>query len=84
MRVRAIVVIFCLLAGVLPLAGQPQAAVSENPLLRPWTTPFGVPPFNEIKAEHFLPALKQAVAEQRREVEAIVANPAAPTFANTI
>ncbi len=84
MRARVLVALFCLLAGALPLAGQPQGAVSENPLLRPWTTPFGVPPFNDIRAEHFLPALKQAVAEQRREVEAIVANPAAPTFANTI
>jgi peptidyl-dipeptidase Dcp len=84
MRARVSVALFCLLAGAFPLAAQPQGAVSDNPLLRPWTTPFGVPPFNEITAEHFLPALKQAVAEQRREVETIVANPAAPTFANTI
>jgi peptidyl-dipeptidase Dcp len=85
MRVRVVLAICCLLASVLPTVGQPSpGAAPDNPLLRPWTTPFSVPPFNEFRPEHFLPALKQAVAEQRREVEAIVANPAAPTFANTI
>jgi peptidyl-dipeptidase Dcp len=59
-------------------------AADSNPLLRTWTTPFQVPPFNEIKPEHFLPAYKQAIAEQRTEIDAIVNDPKPPTFANTI
>ena len=55
-----------------------------NPLLEKWPAPFAVPPFDEIKAEHYLPAFRAAVAEQGRELDAITANPAAPTFGNTV
>jgi peptidyl-dipeptidase Dcp len=63
---------------------QAAPALQANPLLAEWTTPFGVPPFQEIKPEHYLPAIKDGIAAQRKEVEAIVANTQAPTFANTI
>ena len=55
-----------------------------NPLLSEWKTPFGVPPFDQIKPEHYLPAFKTAIARHNGEVEAIAKNPKAPTFANTI
>jgi peptidyl-dipeptidase Dcp len=55
-----------------------------NPLVQPWTTPHALPPFAEVRAEHFKPAFDAALAEQRAEVEAIASNPAAPTFDNTI
>jgi peptidyl-dipeptidase Dcp len=61
-----------------------QSAVQTNPLLAEWTTPFGVPPFAEIKPGHFLPAIKRGVAEQRKEVEAIATNPQPPTVVNTV
>ncbi len=57
---------------------------SGNPLLSEFTTPFGVPPFDQIKMEHYKPALLQAIDEQAKEVEAIVNNSEAPTFENTI
>jgi peptidyl-dipeptidase Dcp len=80
--------ILVLLLAALPtaLSGQqpPAPADASNPLLRPWTTPFGVPPFGEIKPEHFLPAIKAGVDQQRKEIDAIAGNPEAPTFANTI
>ncbi len=60
------------------------APQSGNPLLAKFDTPFGVPPFNLIKVEHYMPAYKDAMAEQRQAVESIAANPAAPTFANTV
>ena len=60
------------------------ADVSTNPLLAEWSTPFGVPPFAEIRPEHFMPAFDEAMARQNREVAAIAANPEAPTFANTV
>ena len=55
-----------------------------NPLTQQWTTPWGTPPFNEIKIEHWLPAFEEAVAEAKQEIEAIADNPAAADFENTI
>ena len=58
--------------------------MTDNPLLHPWTTPFEVPPFDLIRPEHFAPAFAQAMAEHRAEIAAIGADPAPPSFANTI
>ncbi|MBP7864878.1 MAG: M3 family metallopeptidase [Acidobacteria bacterium] len=60
------------------------AAAGTNPLLAPWKTPFGVPPWGGIKPDDFLPALKEAVSRHDREIAAIVNNPKAPTFVNTV
>jgi peptidyl-dipeptidase Dcp len=61
------------------------AADPNNPLLAEWTGPYGgVPPFDQVRVEHFKPALEAAMAQERAEVEAIANNPAAPTFQNTI
>src|SRR5436190_12592254 len=56
----------------------------ENPLLRPWTTPFETPPFAEILPEHFLPHFERAFADHSAEIAAITHDPSAPDFANTI
>ncbi len=56
----------------------------ENPLLAPWTTPFGVPPFDRIRPEHFAGAFEHAMGEHLHEVAAIGADPAEPSFANTV
>ncbi|SNT25673.1 peptidyl-dipeptidase Dcp Metallo peptidase. MEROPS family M03A [[Luteovulum] sphaeroides subsp. megalophilum] len=55
-----------------------------NPLLAPWTTPFALPPFAEIRDDQFGPAIEAGLAEARRVIAAIADNPEAPTFANTI
>jgi peptidyl-dipeptidase Dcp len=60
------------------------AAQNGNPLLEDWTGRFGVPPFARIKPEHFMPAFARAFADHASEVAVIAADPAAPTFANTI
>ena len=57
---------------------------SPNPLLADWTGPQGVPPFAAIVPAHFMPAFEQAFAAHNREIDAIAADPAAPTFDNTI
>ena len=57
---------------------------SDNPLLRAWQTPFETPPFDEIAPEHFLPAFEQAFADHAAEIAAIVNDPSAPDFHNTI
>ncbi len=58
--------------------------IMANPLLEPFKTPFGVPPFDKIKNEHFLPAFKEAMAQHNKEIDAIINNSQAPNFANTI
>ena len=55
-----------------------------NPLLEDWKTPFGLPPFSRIADGDFAPAFEAAIAEARDKVNAIAADPAPPTFANTI
>ena len=59
-------------------------AEAPNPFLTEYTTPFQVPPFDQIKNEHYLPAFEAGMKEQLNEVEAIVNNEEAPTFENTI
>lgn len=55
-----------------------------NPLLADSTLPYGAPQFDKIKTEHYLPAFEQAITEAKAEIDAIVNNPDAPTFENTI
>ena len=61
-----------------------MACTNQNPLLIEQNTPYGVPAFDKVKIEHYMPAFEKAIAENRAEIEAIVNNPEAPTFANTI
>ena len=56
----------------------------DNPFFKEWSTPFGVPPFNEIKIEHFWPAYQAGMAEEMAQIWDIIRNPEAPTFENTI
>ncbi len=55
-----------------------------NPFFEAYDTPFEVPPFDKIKNEHFAPALREGMNQQQQEIDAIVNNPDAPTFENTI
>ncbi len=64
---------------------KPQPEVEKpNPFLSEYTTPFQVPPFDQIKNEHYLPAFEAGMKEQLAEVEAIVNNTEPATFENTI
>lgn len=58
--------------------------MSTNPLLQTWDTPHGMPPFDLIRAEHFVPAFETALAAHRAEIDAIGTASAAPTFDNTL
>jgi len=61
-----------------------MAEKSDNPFLNNYDTPFGVPPFEKIKAAHFMPAYLKGFEEQRAEIKAIINNPDKPDFENTI
>lgn len=58
--------------------------IKKNPLVAEWDTPYQTPPFSEIKLEHYEPAIDYAIEINRAEIDAIVNNPEAPTFENTI
>jgi len=60
------------------------SASAANPFYVQWTTPFEVPPFNQIKLEHYEPAFEEGMQRHLREVQAIAEQPAAPTFQNTV
>lgn len=61
-----------------------NTGVMENPLLVDSPLPYGAPQFDKIRTEHFLPAFEQSIAEAKADIDSIVRNPDAPTFANTI
>ena len=73
-----------LLVFLLIVFGMTTLAESKNPFYEEWKTPFGVPPFAEIKEAHFLPAFKKGMKEQTKEIEKITNNKKEPTFENTI
>lgn len=67
----------------MPVAQLPDIDTS-NPLLAEWETPHATPPFEKIQLSDYEPAFDAAIAVQRAEIDAIVKNPARPTFNNTI
>jgi peptidyl-dipeptidase Dcp len=64
--------------------GQELAVEKTNPFFSPYRTPLNTPPFNLIRNEHFVPAVKEGIRRQQAEIDTIVNNTAAPTFANTL
>ncbi len=56
----------------------------ENPFLKAYDTAFGVPPFDRIRNEHYLPAFREGIKQHQAEIQAIAENTASPDFANTI
>ena len=65
------------------MTNQPPAA-GDNPLLAPSPLPFGAPPFDRLRDEHYLPAIEEGMRRHRAKIESIAAQPAPPTFENTI
>ncbi|MGK7392622.1 MAG: M3 family metallopeptidase [Candidatus Cyclobacteriaceae bacterium M2_1C_046] len=57
---------------------------SDNPLLKKFNTPFETPPFDKIKTEHFLPAIKEAIKHGKEDIEKITSNTEVPSFENTV
>lgn len=61
-----------------------ETPTMENPFLSAYNTPFGVPPFDLIKNEHYVPAFEEGIKQQQAEIEAITSNKEAPTVENTL
>ena len=61
-----------------------NTTIAQNPFLQPYQTPHGTAPFDRIRLEHYEPAVMEGMKQQNAEIDAIVQNPEAPTFENTI
>lgn len=61
-----------------------ETVLKGNPFMEEWDTPYGVPPFDKIKPEHYLPAFDEGMKQQKENIDAIVNSTEEPTFANTI
>ena len=59
-------------------------AKGDNPFFGKYSSPYGIPPFDKIKVEHYKPAFIKGMEEQKKEIEAIVKNKKTATFENTI
>lgn len=77
---------FCCMAAVggACLCGCSSKADGDNPFMKPFDTPYGIPPFEQIKIEHYEPAFEAGLAEANASIDSIVNNTEAPTFENTI
>ncbi len=73
-----------LMASIALTSCKSRILPEDNPLLSEFNTPFGVPPFDQIKVSHYLPAFEAGVREHKEEIEAIVCNEEAPDFENTL
>ena len=57
---------------------------ADNPFLAEWNTPYGIPDFSAVEEAHYLPAVEAGIEQQQAEIDAIIANPEAPTFENVV
>ena len=82
---KSIICGFCCMAavGAVALSGCGHAD-RENPFMKPFDTPYGIPPFEEIQISYYEPAFDAGIKEAQASIDSIVSNPEAPTFENTI
>ena len=77
-------ILFIIFLASLGIASCKKAEKSDNPFFNTYDTPFEVPPFEQIKAAHFMPAYLKGMEEETKEIKAIITNTSEPTFENTI
>ena len=75
---------FAALLSAFQITAVSAADPVDNPLLKESTLPYHLPPFDQIKDEHFVPAMEAGMREQLKEVDAVANNPEKPTFENTV
>ena len=81
MRIQSL---FARLSGLAVVIAMTAACTNTNPFFEEWNTPYGTAPFSKIKTEHYLPAFKEGIKQQKAEVQAIIDCKDAPTFENTV
>ena len=79
------VVVACAAVAVIALIYKNKNQDMENnPFLTAYTTPYEIPPFDQIEYKHYLPALEAGIEQKKTEIEAITSNTDEATFENTI
>lgn len=72
------------ISTIIAIAIAMTACTRTNPFLTEWDSPYGIPPYDKIKTADYIPAIKAGIEQQAAEIDAIVANPEAPSFENTV
>ena len=78
------IVMSVVVAGACKHKEEEDSTLKDNPLVSEWNTLYGVPPFDKIKPEHYLPAFHEGIRQQKAVIDEILNNEETPTFANTI
>jgi peptidyl-dipeptidase Dcp len=85
---KTTIIFICLALLLVSCSKQPEEKLAEtamvNPFFEEWDTPFGVPPFERIKEEHYIPAFEEGMNRHKIEIEAIVNNNEPPSFENSV
>jgi peptidyl-dipeptidase Dcp len=76
--------IYMIIIAVFIISSCKRTIKSDNPFLNEYDTPYGIPPFELIKASHYMPAYLQGIKEEKNDIKAIINNSKEPTFDNTI
>ena len=80
----SLVVASAVLGGACKKKTAESDSLAGNPFMKEWDTPYGVPPFDQIKTSDYLPAIQEGMRQQMENIQAICDNSEAPTFSNTI
>ena len=80
----SLVVATVVLSGACKKKTAENPELANNPFMKEWNTPYGVPPFEEIKTTDYLPAIQEGMRQQMENIQAICDSKEEPTFANTI
>ena len=81
---KHLLMLLALVAMLTACKKQSQDDLANNPFVHPTETYMNAPDFSKIKVEHFAPAFEEGMRQHNEEIAAIVDNPEAPTFTNTI
>ena len=82
--IMSLVMASAILGGACKKKTAADDSLAGNPFMKEWDTPYGVPPFDQIKTTDYLPAIQEGIRQQKENIQAICDNSEAPTFANTI
>lgn len=82
--IMTLVVTTAVLGGACKKKSDDGTDLANNPFMKEWNTPYGVPPFDQIKTCHYLPAIQEGMRQQAEAIRTICENSEAPTFANTL
>ena len=82
--IMTLVVATAVLGGACKKKQSENPELANNPFMKEWNTPYGVPPFDEIKTTDYLPAIQEGMRQQAENIQAICDNSEEPTFGNTI